>query len=237
MEKIFEARTEQEAVENAIREFGVNAEYLDVEIVQKSKNNLLGKNGKVVIKASVLGLPRTDKAEQNQVHNEGNYHTEEQIKEDVSQEIQDQICKIVENLIAKIGITVECTFALEDNFYVVNMVAIHEEDQNLLIGKHGKNIEALQNICNSIIQNQVKNFPDHIVIDIEKYRTKRTEWLTSIAHKKSQQVLQTGRSQLLDELGPFDRKIVHNVIKRMDGLATISKGNGYYKRIKIYFDD
>lgn len=233
MEKIFEAKTEQEALEAAVREFGVNVDFLEVEILQKSKGNLFGRNGKVVIKASVLGLPDETPSAPPVSHT---YTSEESIKTDISQDKKDVFCEIVQNLVEKIGIEVQCSFDIKDNFYMITMTTEIEDDQNLLIGKHGKNIASIQNICNSIIQNQMDDFEGYIVIDIENYRARRNEWLSSIARKKSQQVLQSGKSYLLDELCPFDRKIIHNVVKTFDGVSTISMGNGYNKRVKIYLD-
>lgn len=236
MEKIFEAKTEQEAVEAAVREFGVNVDFLEVEILKKSKGRFLGRGEKVTIKASVLGLPVSDEHHPKPEPVSHNYTSEESVKEDISQDKKDEICAVVKNLVDKIGIEVHCDFDIQDNFYVVTMTSTLEEEQNLLIGKHGKNIESIQNICNSIIQNNMDDFPDYIVVDIEDYRTRRNEWLSSIARKKSHQVLQTGKSYLLDDLGPFDRKIIHNVVRTCDGVATISMGNGYHKRVKIYLD-
>lgn len=239
MEKTFEAKTEQEAIELAIREFGVNEEFIEVEILQKTKQGFFGKPGKVVIKASVLGLPSSTEEELTHRSNASTtnaiYH--EKIKEDISEEHKKEICTIVKNIIQKIGIDVECTFALEDNYYFVTINALHQEDKNLLIGKHGKNIEALQNIANAIIQNQITNFPDHIVLDIEKYRKNKNQWLISIAQKKSNQVLKTKKTYVLDELCPFDRKIVHQTIKNIQGITTLSIGTGYYKRLKICVDE
>lgn len=239
MEKIYETRTEQEAIELAVREFGVNEDFLEVEILDKAKGRIFNRSGKMKIKISVHGLP--DLEEYNSPPKESHkvFHEDEELppKEEASEEHKTQICTIIENLIACLGIKVTASLVLENNYHMVILDLGDEIDQNLLIGRHGKNIEAIQNITNSIIQKQVEGFNDFIVVEIEEYRKRRSEWLSDIARKKANQVLHTKKSYLLDSLGPFDRKLIHHAVKNMDGVSTISQGNGYYKRVQIFLDE
>lgn len=245
MKKNFEARTEQEAVELAVREFGVNEDFLEVEVLQRTKGGLFGRNGKIVISATVVGLPSSDESvaddHSHATHSRNTQHvkpmySDDEIKQEASEEHQEKICEIVKNLVLNIGIEADCSFNLEDNYYVISIDTLHNEDQNILIGKHGRTLEAIQNISNSIIHNKMRDFKHHIVVDVEGYRKKRNEWLISIAKRKAEQVLDTGNSYLFDELDPFDRKLIHGVIRECEGVSTISKGNGHHKRIQIYLE-
>ncbi len=254
MEKIFEARTEREAVENAVRTFGVNEEYIEIKIINKKKGNFLGLNSKVTIKASVIGIPQTDTTDiEEQYDPTQDTHTSLSDSEyaphsthtntaaahavpltPLTEHQKKETAAIIEAITSKMNIDVDVEFHSIDNQLFASLIIEDVSDQNLLIGKHGKNIDALQVIVNSILQKRYDTPLEKVVIEIENYRNKRNNWLTELAQRKAEQVLKSKRSYTLEEMNPYDRKRIHSAIKNIPGVSTESIGNGYYKRLTIY---
>lgn len=255
MEKIFEARTEREAIEKAVRVFGVNEEYIEVQVVSKKRGGFLGLSSKVVINATVVGLPKVDsestslqakdrQEEEQAMHKtaSSSSKTRSQMSYTEEQEPQVQLTKdqkremagIIETITSKMNIEVDVEFHEEEEQLFASLIIEEPSDQNLLIGKYGKNLDALQVIVNAIMQNKYVQRLENVVLEIENYRNKRTAWLTNLAHKKAEIVLKTKKAYTLGEMAPFDRKLVHSAIRNIEGVSTESKGNSYYKKIVIY---
>ena len=250
MEKIFEARTEREAVEKAVRAFGVNEEYVEIEIINKKKGNFLGLNSKVMIKASVTGIPTIDIEEshtnstetEDEINSLQSPNTVSSISQDsprnpltpLTEHQKKEIAAIIETITAKMNIEVDVEFHTIGEQLFSSLIIEEESDQNLLIGRHGKNIDALQVLANSILQKKYDEPLEKVVIEIENYRSKRNNWLIDLAQRKAEQVLKYKRSYTLEEMTPYDRKLIHSTIKDIFGVSTESIGNGYYKRLTIY---
>ncbi len=285
MEKIFEARTKEEAVEKALRELGVSPEHIEVELLNVTKKGLFGLNNKVKIKARVLGLPKHDgefssdddyydatkHAHETQGQGQNNTKSRAHAKKrperrtektprrttegreplldnhEVSPQASEKILvkkeltpvqqEYLEEIVAHLLKTfeIECDSSIEeDEFGAVVMLSIQDEnDQNLLIGKHGKNLNAFQSLVNGIMFHKFKKDAANILVDIENYRKKRNQWLVEMAEKKAYKVLQNKEQEILVELNPYDRRVVHTSIKNIKGVETISIGNSYLKKIKI----
>lgn len=236
MEKIFEGRTEQEAVERAMQEFGVSSEVIDVEVIKRSKGSIFGLQGKVTIRASVAGFPNSDDEEiEHSVsdYNEGNIH-EDEIDDDIV--LTDEMKMLIEDFIITIvkSLGVHVNSIDMNNGSCVEIDIEDERDQNLLIGKFGKNVEALQILVNAMLQNKIESVSGWVILDISDYRKKRTAWIKDMTKKKAEYVLQSRKSYLFENFSPYDRRQIHQVIKTIDGLDTESEGYGYLKRVRIF---
>lgn len=57
--------------------------------------------------------------------------------------------------------------------------------------------------------------------------------LKTMAEEKAKQVLKTGESIFLDNLGNYERFIIHDHLKSVDGIETISSGEGNNRVLEI----
>ncbi len=239
MEKIFQGRTEQEAVELAVQEFGVSPEVIDVEVIKRSKGNIFGLQGKVTIRASVSGFPSADDDEHEEsVSETADYDDiavdENEVDNDMvlSDEMKNAIEDFVGTITKALGIDVRGIDM--DNGAYVEIDIEDEQDQNLLIGRFGKNVEALQILINAMLQNKIEDLDGWVIVDISGYRKKRTAWIRDMAKKKAEYVLQSGKSYLFDNFSPYDRRQIHQVIRSIEGIDTESEGYGYLKRVRVF---
>lgn len=121
-----------------------------------------------------------------------------------------------------------------DETYRIN---IESEEPSLLIGHHGDNIFALQNLLKIMVWN--KQPPEHgkeykIVVDVDDYRKRQEENVISLANRKADTVLKTNAPQSLPAMSPYFRRVVHlHLAEKFVELTTESVGEGDYRHICI----
>ena len=66
------------------------------------------------------------------------------------------------------------------------------------------------------------------------YRGKRESDLTALAQRIGAKVRKTGRSFAMEPMNPYERRIIHSAISKMEGVRSESKGEGRDRRVVIY---
>lgn len=102
----------------------------------------------------------------------------------------------------------------------------------VIIGRRGETLDALQYLA-SLIANENGGGYYRIVIDIGNYREKREVTLESLARRTALQVLRTGRSRSLEPMNPYERRIIHTTVQGIDGVTSMSIGDGSGRRVVI----
>lgn len=211
----FEGRTEQEAIANAIEAMGLNEDEIDVEVI-KSRSGLFG-GGKVRIRVHV-----GDEDHDDQPGGE--------LQPDTEQE--SAVIAFVSGLLGRMGIEAELRIAArEDERVVVEMVS---DDAGILIGRRGATLEALQLITNIACGRRHQN-GTRVILDAEDYRYRREQSLTRMAIRVARDVQRSGRSQLLEPMNPFERRLVHTAITGVEDVTTASEGEGPYKQVRVTY--
>lgn len=114
-------------------------------------------------------------------------------------------------------------------------VELASQQAGFIIGKRGKTLEALQFMANLLIEKFTQS-PPKLLLDIERYRERRANYLAELAVKTAEYVIRTGNSRLLDPLNPYERRLVHMALQEDNRVKTESEGNGVYKRVRIFRD-
>lgn len=222
MQKEYEGRTEQEAIDKAIRELGLDRDQFDVEIVEKEKKGLFRK-GNVKIRV-YYGSDESEETEEKY---------DEVVVEDHNPVPQNdnerKILEFLDTLISKMGYTGRSviTFRRESKIGI----SIESEDSSIIIGRKGKNLDAIQLVTNVYAGNLDPDIK--VVIDSENYRVRHEEQIIRNAYRIAADVRRTGRSKLLDPMNPFERRLVHTALNDFDGVETKSEGEGLYKQVRI----
>mgnify|MGYP001008919131 FL=1 len=118
---------------------------------------------------------------------------------------------------------VEGTLPTSHNRRTINM-QIDTNEPGRVIGYHGKVLKALQLLAQNYLYNQYsKSF--YISINVNDYVEHRAEVLQSYAQKLAQRALEDRRSQHTDPMSNSERKIIHRIISRIDGVTSYSEGD------------
>jgi spoIIIJ-associated protein len=211
----FEGKTEQEAIARAMAELGLDENEFDVEVMEESKKGLFTK-GKVKIRIHVE-------------EEEGEPAEEEYVADP---EFEDKLCVFLETVIDKMGFSGQASVGGHEGAKL--FLDIESPDANLLIGKHGKNLDALQVLVN-VYAGNLADRPIRVVVDSEDYRSRREEHLVRLAMKTAQQVRRSRTSRLLEPMNPFERRLIHTALSDMDDIHTESEGDGLIKQVRVSY--
>ena len=113
-------------------------------------------------------------------------------------------------------------------------IDIDGEDIGKLIGRHGKTLGALQHIV-SIFLNRLSDVKLNVVIDVGEYRERRKKQLEQIAKEAIRKALEEKGKVVLDPMFPFERRIVHEIVKKHPKVTSYSIGVEPYRRVVIEY--
>ena len=112
------------------------------------------------------------------------------------------------------------------------VINIESNNIGTIIGRRGETLDAIQYLC-SIIANKGDKDYYRITIDCLGYRSTRKETLEQLAAKVAKSVLRTGRSQPLEPMNPYERRVIHSAISNIEGVSSRSVGEEPYRKIII----
>ena len=203
------ARTVDEAVEMALEQLGVSDDQVEVIVIKKGKQGILGvgaEEARIVVK--LLDQPRQ------------------------RVDIASVAMEVVEKLLESIGIVavVKPVQAPVDELPVI--LNIEGDDLGILIGRRGQSLAALQYIVRLIVAERLKMWVP-INIDVAGYKKRRQESLQSLALHLAEQVKRSRRSISLEPMPADERRIVHLTLANDPDIATQSMGDDETRKVVI----
>lgn len=107
-------------------------------------------------------------------------------------------------------------------------------DLAVLIGRHGKTLDALQMVVSSYLSNTLK-FHYPIVVDIEGYKSRRREKLAELARSAAARAKKQHGRVAMAPMNAYDRRIVHLALIDDDEVTTHSEGNEPERRVIVTY--
>ena len=116
------------------------------------------------------------------------------------------------------------------------IIRLNGEKMGALIGRRGETMESLSYLA-SLVANRLEGDYIKLGLDVAGYRDKRESDLTALAQRIGAKVRRTGRSFAMEPMNPYERRIIHSAIGKMEGVRSESKGEGRDRRVVIYSTD
>ena len=113
------------------------------------------------------------------------------------------------------------------------IIRLDGEKLGALIGRRGETMESLSYLA-SLVANRLEGDYIKLGLDVAGYRDKRENDLTVLAQRIGDKVRKTGRSFAMEPMNPYERRIIHSAISKMEGVRSESKGEGRDRRVVIY---
>jgi spoIIIJ-associated protein len=215
----FEGRSEKEAIDAAAEELGLERDGFDVEILESQVGSIF-KKGKVRIRV----------------------HTRDEILPSVrresvgnplpSDEFEMKVLEFTKKMIEGMGYACEVAVLFREEKKLG--IRIDSEHASIIIGKKGKNLDALQVLVN-VYAGRLGREDTRVILDSENYRIRREEALVRLAYETGEQVRRTRQSVLLEPMNPFERRIIHTTLNDIVDIETKSEGEGLYKQVRVTF--
>ena len=241
----FEGRTEKEAIDLAASELGLAKDDFDVEILEAQRSGLF-KKGHVKIRVhtdkpvspNYTGgspsrndhddAPERPAAADRQENPRHTVFGDPEPKNDFEQ----KMLAFVEGVIERMGYGGKASVLFREDRKIG--LKIDSEYSSILIGKKGKNLDALQLLAN-IYAGRLGREDTRIILDSENYRIRREESLVRLAYTVADRVRENRGSVLLEPMNPFDRRLIHTTINDIADVETKSEGDGLYKQVRVYY--
>lgn len=151
---------------------------------------------------------------------------------EVSLEEQAEMAEtFTQGLLERFGLTATVTAGTDGDDDVT--VEINGDDLGLLIGPRAATVDAVQELVRTAVQRRIGGHGARIHVDVAGYRARRQEALAEFARQAAQRAIESGRDQVFEPMSPLDRKIVHDIVNEIEGVATVSEGEEPRRRVVI----
>ena len=137
----------------------------------------------------------------------------------------------LQEVIAKMGVENVTFSAVQKG--EATIIRLDGEQLGALIGRRGETMESLSYLA-SLVANRLEGDYIKLGLDVAGYRDKRESDLTALAQRIGAKVRKTGRSFAMEPMNPYERRIIHSAISKMEGVRSESKGEGRDRRVVIY---
>lgn len=130
------------------------------------------------------------------------------------------VVRYLEDVLKSYGADSTVTYEEKGNQVIFN---IETNKSGLVIGKHGKIINALQTLA-QILLHRYDRRRVSVILNVGDYRDRRSNVLEQIAQRTAEQVLRSKQAVILDPLPAYERKQIHAYLSRIDHVKTHSEG-------------
>jgi spoIIIJ-associated protein len=241
------APTTDEAIANGLKQLGISADLVNVEVLDAGSRGLLGIGGRQArVRLSLKTPPEEVKLEAVKPSTD---HTVGELVEyreskaidtnDLSEEEQQNLKvakKVVIELLERMrvkAVVEPCYIAPEDDRDErIILVDIQGNDLSILIGRKSETLNALQYISSLIVSKELGKWVP-MMIDVQGYRKRRDRQLRQLGRKMAEQAIQTGRRQVLEPMPANERRVIHLELRNHPQVITESMGEEPYRKVTI----
>ena len=225
---VYEGTTIEAAIQHGLKLLGVTKEQVTIKILDQGKKGFLGigkKEAQVSLELKEVEQQTTEISqtivEEEKPANEVSPVTRTQTLESLdNEEALKQLAIYLVEITNQMDAPATVTMSHEDHLIVFQL---DTEKQGLLIGKHGKMLNAIQYLAQVFIHRVAKNKLS-IGVNVGNYREKRQAILQRLAERTAEKVDRTGRPIFLEPMPAFERKQIHAALSKKDYVKTHSEG-------------
>lgn len=132
-------------------------------------------------------------------------------------------------VVKQLGITADLDVDFGNRYATLNF---DTTKQGLLIGKHGRTINALQDLA-QVYMNHHGASHVNVVLDVDDYRDRRAATLKRLAESTAREAIATGKQVFLDPMPSFERKLIHAELANNHHVTTFSEGRDPHRAVVV----
>jgi len=243
------------AVEQGLMRLGLTRDQVQIEVVDQGSRGILGIGARdAVVRLSPhppeeeLVLPIAEPAHEigelesaaaEALDQDAEDAIEPELSEESDRLSQEQVARVAREtlceLLEKMGI--DCTVQIRhvdstDAGHAPITLDVLGEDLDLLIGRHGEVLNALQYISRLIVSREVEHWVN-LVVDVERYKQRRAKSLRQLAERIAERVARTRQPVALEPMPPNERRVIHVALHDHPTVTTQSVGKGDQRKVTI----
>lgn len=241
-------RNVEEAIAKGLAELGLTREEVNIEILSRGSRGLLGLGAEearvrltpISRRPAPAEAPKEPAMEKPGVSLR--IEKEEQKEPAISasrEEAQSIACEVLAGLLKHMGVEAEIVpreptrAMLEGNAPPPIVLDIRGNDLEVLIGRRGETLGALQYLVRLIVNHRTHRWVN-IIVDVQGYRARREQQLQRLAERMAERVVATRRPVTLEAMPPYERRIVHLALRDHPEVTTHSIGEGDSRKVMIH---
>jgi spoIIIJ-associated protein len=244
-------KTVDEAITNGLSMLGVRRDEVDLEVITEGSRGVLGFGAeharvRLTVKPQPAPKPTPRPApaprpepqpepkpaavpapvKESEVKAEG----EESEAAEIGHEILDNVLQLM-GIPASVEVRLGHELA-DEGEPPPQVLNITGEDLGILIGRRGETLRALQYLVRLMTSHQIKHWTN-LVVDVEGYLVRRRHSLQSLAGRVAEQAVRTGRTQTMEPMPPYERRLVHIALRKNPKVTTQSVGEGEKRKVTV----
>ena len=110
---------------------------------------------------------------------------------------------------------------------------IEGDGLGMLVGPKGATLSALEELTRAAVQHAAEGQRARLHVDVGGYRLRRREALAEFTKGIAAEVAASAEARALEPMSAADRKVVHDTVAELDGLATVSEGEDARRHVII----
>ena len=249
-------RTEEDAIQAALKELGLERDDVSVEILERAKSGFFGIGATQAVVRITYECQDAPEVQKEEVHPapkaeaapvSAKKPAEPEAAKAVTEAAPTAEAKAVapdENpkyaairsflsgLLDKMDIEAEIEISERPNGGID--VNLSGNGMGAIIGRRGETLDAIQHLTNYVI-NRGGEKRAHINIDAESYRAKREDALTHLAEKMAEKAIKYKRSMSLEPMNSYERHVIHTALQNYEGVTTASTGEEPNRRVVVSY--
>ena len=223
-----EGDTIDQAIENALKQLGVERDKITVEVLAEGKKGIFGFGAqKARIRAAIRAVRDALYNQEAKSESVAPRITAAELSA-LAEKTKSILTEILNLMDVKASVEIK-TAAAGDEV----ILEIHAENSGLLIGRKGQTLEALQYLVTRIAGERPGSEGPHVVVDIEHYLERRRKTLEDMALRLGEKAKRQRKTVTVDALTAADRRIIHAALQDDPWVTTKSLGQGSYRRLLI----
>ncbi|OTN88771.1 spoIIIJ-associated protein [Enterococcus sp. 7E2_DIV0204] len=247
---VYEGNTIEEATTKGLHALNLSKEEVEINVIADAKKGFLG-FGKKLAQVSIEPTVSEQIAEavaetvEDIIVTDEEVKTETAVEELLASKSDSSESKVLENLADEDAITELAMYLtkISKELNAPALVRLERKDgllvfhldtdkQGILIGKHGKVLNAMQYLAQVFVHRVAENKLS-VVVNVGDYREKRQAILQRLAERTAEKVKQTGRPVFLEPMPAFERKQIHFTLSKDDHIKTHSEGDEPYRYLVV----
>lgn len=243
-EVVTEGPSVEDAIDAALEELGVQQDAVSYEVLDEPGRKMFGLGSEKPARVRVWLKPdfladlearqREDEATEQEepaeaipayVRQEAEHLTDEELDE-----VADTAVEAIKRILEGFGIEAHIEeYEGEDGEIILD---IDGDDLGILIGRHGKTLDAFQTLVAAITNRQLQR-RQPVLVDVSGYRYRRKIKLEEIAQRAAERASRQRRPVSLRPMSSYERKVVHMALRNNTRVTTASEGEEPFRQVVV----
>ena len=242
-ETITEGPSIADALDVALEEMGVQQDAVEYEVLDEPGRGLFGGGGRqarvrVWLREDALPGPTDDGWEEEDEQEpepvapqRPEAATTPELSDAQLDEIADTGVAAIREILTSLGLSAEVEeYEGDEGEIILDIVG---DDLGLLIGRHGRTLDALQILVSAITNRKLEQrYP--LVVDVSGYRHRRRMKLEEMARRAADRAARQRRDVELRPMTSFERRVIHVALRDDRRVTTASEGEEPRRMVVVH---